>query len=279
MRAFPETPAAAAAAPAPSATVSFQLPTLRFPVLRNFLDIMPLKDLYILRQKVPDAARFRGDIMDIVCVASDNAEQLNPQLEGFFPYSQFMGRHVPLKPADRLEVYMGNDICPEALKAKLVELEYSNLYIKGEYEWKQVFNFLHAGVKCVCLYDNLNLPLEDMEDFFKALLSYKISKVNFFNKNCNELWAETATKVWQTLTGTALQFVESRFNFVPEVRAVTNDDRELILSMNCWSNEDEVESQVGEPMDMDDVDDLEEFDFDNININEDLNNAIPVQYY
>uniref|UniRef100_A0A7E4VHZ0 FBA_2 domain-containing protein n=1 Tax=Panagrellus redivivus TaxID=6233 RepID=A0A7E4VHZ0_PANRE len=222
-----------------SVKVPFKLFNLEFSLLRNFLDIMPSADLYILRKHdatIDKMSCFRGEIVTNLYVISDTVQPWNRLYES---YSKVMSRPVNLTPFDMLEVCMGPDICPEALLSKMNEKTYRCLQICGQYHWKQVITFLHTGINDrVCLYDTLDLPEEDMEDFFKTLYNFKINKFYFCNKNCTETWLDAAYKTWSSLIGTALKSVEVTFDIFFTITAVANNDTLTTLSMKFSDWED-----------------------------------------
>uniref|UniRef100_A0A7E4VNF3 FBA_2 domain-containing protein n=1 Tax=Panagrellus redivivus TaxID=6233 RepID=A0A7E4VNF3_PANRE len=168
-----------------------------------------------------------------------------------------MSRPVNLTPSDYLEVYMGPDICPTALLSKINEKTYRSLHISGQYHWTQVIPFLHTGTNVsVCLYDNMDLPEEDMEEFFRTLWNYKINDFSLFNTNCDKTWLDAAYKTSSTMIGTVFKSVEvikSLYSYF-RVTAVTNNDTVMTLLMvDSDIENNEEESDDDELTDDDDI--------------------------
>uniref|UniRef100_A0A7E4V0F6 F-box domain-containing protein n=1 Tax=Panagrellus redivivus TaxID=6233 RepID=A0A7E4V0F6_PANRE len=243
--------------PTKSTIVPFNFLESTYPVLRNFLEVMPLKELYYLRQKnenVNSLSRFRGEIVDVLCIITDTVEPWNCQ---YISHSEFMNRPTPTKPFAYLDVVMGSDISPKALLAKIGEQQYFGLYISGEYHWQDVVSFLHPGVSVLCLYEIMELPKEDMKKFFKILIDYKIERIQFCNNTCEESWFYAAHKTWNSLIGTGLKRVEVREWFNMELTATTTDDATTKLSMNLLVDADfdgEDEYFSGDELDDDEYD-------------------------
>uniref|UniRef100_A0A7E4VT30 DUF4869 domain-containing protein n=1 Tax=Panagrellus redivivus TaxID=6233 RepID=A0A7E4VT30_PANRE len=160
-----------------SASTPFKLLDSAFPVLRNFLDIMPMTSLFFLRQEsntVKSMSRFRGKIVYSLSIVTDTVEPWDDRYE---LYSNVIQRPYNVTPCCLLEVHMGPDICPKAVLSKMNEQSYTRLDVGGDYDWKQVVSFLHAGISNgVRLYDDMDLPETDMEEFFKILASYKFKE-------------------------------------------------------------------------------------------------------
>uniref|UniRef100_A0A7E4VA93 F-box domain-containing protein n=1 Tax=Panagrellus redivivus TaxID=6233 RepID=A0A7E4VA93_PANRE len=214
-----------------STLVPFNLLSLSLPMLRNFIDIMPLKDLYTLRKnsdKITSLSHFRGDIVQILSIITDNVEPWDDKL---VRYSDYMNQAV-VKPYSIIYVYMGSDICPEALLAKMEEQVYHFVFLADEYDWKQVITFLHAGVTNLNTSGIMHLPEEDMETFLKRLSNYKVKDILFSDRNCVKIWFDTACKTWNSLIGTFFKTVEVGDHYPGKLMAITQDDAKIELYMN-----------------------------------------------
>uniref|UniRef100_A0A7E4ZW68 FTH domain-containing protein n=1 Tax=Panagrellus redivivus TaxID=6233 RepID=A0A7E4ZW68_PANRE len=186
------------------ASTPFKLLNLTFIVFRNFLDIMPLKDLHTLSKQndtVKTMSRFRGEVVRCLeiqtGVITDDVD--------YTSYSHLINRPYKTTPFEVLRVLMDASIDPDVLLSKLNEKCYTELDLHGEYNWKHVVTFLHEGVKFIELNDTMNLPQTDMKEFFKILTEFKIQEIFFFPKNRDADWAEAALKSWSSVIGTDLE--------------------------------------------------------------------------
>uniref|UniRef100_A0A7E4W4W7 DUF4413 domain-containing protein n=1 Tax=Panagrellus redivivus TaxID=6233 RepID=A0A7E4W4W7_PANRE len=87
----------------------------------------------------------------------------------------------------------------------------------------------------------MDLPEEDMEEFFKTLWNYKINNFYLFNTNCDKTWLDAAYKTWSTMIGTVFKSVEITLGTYFTITAVANNNTLTTLLMKCsdWEDNDE----------------------------------------
>uniref|UniRef100_A0A7E4ZZB1 F-box domain-containing protein n=1 Tax=Panagrellus redivivus TaxID=6233 RepID=A0A7E4ZZB1_PANRE len=206
----------------PPAQSSFKLLDLEFPVLRDFLDVMPLKQLSSLHwssEIIKSKSSFRGEIVYTLRVKTDEVN-----LYCYTKYSEILNCTSCISPCITLAVYMGPDISHEALLSKMEPQCYRVIDLDGHYHWNDVIGFLYTGIKWVRLVGNLNLPPVDMEEFFKILLSFKIHRIFFSHKGCSRPWSDVAFQAWSSVIGTDLEPMNYEFNHGAHVMKVPNGD-------------------------------------------------------
>uniref|UniRef100_A0A7E4W1Q0 FTH domain-containing protein n=1 Tax=Panagrellus redivivus TaxID=6233 RepID=A0A7E4W1Q0_PANRE len=140
-------------------------------------------------------------------------------------------------PLERLGVHMGRDICPEALLSKMDGKYYCDLYLHGDYRWNQVIEFLHESVEFVSLHGNMELPMEDMKEFFEAVISFKVKRVSLFNDNCNKSWLPTAFELIHKHIGTTMKSVKLVEGYYSKIVAIATDDTVIELATADFSYE------------------------------------------
>uniref|UniRef100_A0A7E4WCL7 Protein MAIN-LIKE 1-like n=1 Tax=Panagrellus redivivus TaxID=6233 RepID=A0A7E4WCL7_PANRE len=190
--------------------VPFRLFNLRFPVLRNFFNIMPAKELFDLHT---------------LKVKPDNLE--GRQWLYYTPYSEILNRSFCTTPCDTLIVYMGPGINPEAIRSKMDAECYRCLHLRGHYHWKDVVGFLHTGVKFVRMCGVLDLSQLDMKEFFKSLLDFKIRCTCFFHETHDKNWSEAAIKAWSAVAGTDLPPLEFDDEYYADITRIPNGDTSM----------------------------------------------------
>uniref|UniRef100_A0A7E4ZUU8 GP-PDE domain-containing protein n=1 Tax=Panagrellus redivivus TaxID=6233 RepID=A0A7E4ZUU8_PANRE len=226
-----------------SSSSTVHLPSLSFGVRRNFFDIMPLNVLNALREQSDTAksmTKFRGEFINCLNVQTDAFKEC--PWYNYTLYSEVMNRQFNTTPVERLTVHMGPDVDPEALLTKM-EKCYRDLYLIGDYDWKDVIAFLHAGVECVSLSGNMNLPVDNMEEFLQSLMWFKIKKVCFFNDNCKKFWLPTAFEYIHKQIGTTVKSVELTEGFYPKIQAVMTDSTVIEVVAPDFGYEYDVEME------------------------------------
>uniref|UniRef100_A0A7E4UR29 NYN domain-containing protein n=1 Tax=Panagrellus redivivus TaxID=6233 RepID=A0A7E4UR29_PANRE len=242
--------------------MAFNLSSMPFVVRRNFIDVMPLKDLNVLRAQ-SDAAKilskFRGEFVKFLNVQTDTYKDY--PWYGYTLYSEVLKRQFNTTPTERLTVHMGADVDPQALLSKM-ELCYRDLYLLGDYDWTDVIAFVHAGVEVITLNGNMNLPVDKMEEFLSNLMNFNIKKICFFNDNCKKFWLPTAYEIIHKHIGATIKSVEVMEGFYPMIEAVTTDNKVIDLVATDLGYEYDI------AMDEDFID--EEMEVFNHNVNNDV---------
>uniref|UniRef100_A0A7E4VTA6 F-box domain-containing protein n=1 Tax=Panagrellus redivivus TaxID=6233 RepID=A0A7E4VTA6_PANRE len=190
------------------ATVPFNLLSLSHGALHNFLDIMPVKHLHVLRKgsdTVKSLSKYRGEVMMDLRVVTDT---VGDDFYGYMRFSEVMNRRCIITPVQLLDVHMGPDIVPNVLLSKMEGQHYRELWLTGNYDWKAVVTFLHAGVEVVSLHGFMHLPAENLKEFFNALVCCKVKYVSMQNTNYQPSWLFTAQKMFKNAVGVTEQFVD-----------------------------------------------------------------------
>uniref|UniRef100_A0A7E4VZY8 GP-PDE domain-containing protein n=1 Tax=Panagrellus redivivus TaxID=6233 RepID=A0A7E4VZY8_PANRE len=123
---------------------------------------------------------------------------------------------------------MGPDICPEVLLSKMDGQYYTDLYLTGKYDWKNVVAFLHAGVKCVKMNDYMSLPAENMKEFFDTLFRFKVKFVWIVTDNYEESWLFSAQKTFND-AGITAEYVSYKERYCPEVIVTSGNEKIRII--------------------------------------------------
>uniref|UniRef100_A0A7E4UM72 FBA_2 domain-containing protein n=1 Tax=Panagrellus redivivus TaxID=6233 RepID=A0A7E4UM72_PANRE len=169
------------------------LATTNYCFVRRFIELMPLETLYLARQSNADLrmfSEFRGEFRATLLVDRNHLDYES------VTYSDMINRPHKLTPVYNLSVHMGPHINPEALIAKMVKQVYRTLYIYGDYHWRQILDFFHTDLRCVKLYGNMEMPRNEMTDFFTTLLGRLIPWVIILNENSDGTWIHYARQVW-----------------------------------------------------------------------------------
>uniref|UniRef100_A0A7E4ZYF0 F-box domain-containing protein n=1 Tax=Panagrellus redivivus TaxID=6233 RepID=A0A7E4ZYF0_PANRE len=259
----------------------FNLLSLPYGVCRNLLDIMPLKDLYFLRKgsdAIKSLSAFRGDVVEELYLKTDTSELESPIV--FVSFSEVMNRQFNTTPLKGLKVHMGPDIVPDVLFSKMENKHYRELCLLGNYSWKTVVAFLHAGVEYIGLYGHMDLPVKNVEEFFKTLICYKIQHVDIQTDNYEPSWLLTTERMCNNAVGITVKFASFDEQFYPEI-IVTSDNAETRFVGYAFfdeleylddsdddetdeSDDEETDDEEMEESDDEKMEDVESFDDNNV---------------
>uniref|UniRef100_A0A7E4ZPY3 F-box domain-containing protein n=1 Tax=Panagrellus redivivus TaxID=6233 RepID=A0A7E4ZPY3_PANRE len=160
--------------------------TTNYQFFRRLIENMSVETLRRAHQSNTEIQRyssFRGDFVEVLKV------EVGPEDEdGYITYSNLINRPLKMTPMNHLSIRFGPHTDSKAVLARMDSRIYPNLCIHGHYNWRQVLDLLHPKLDSVNLYDTLELPNDDVPDFFTALFGYLIPLVIMHNDNCNHEW-------------------------------------------------------------------------------------------
>uniref|UniRef100_A0A7E4VXV4 F-box domain-containing protein n=1 Tax=Panagrellus redivivus TaxID=6233 RepID=A0A7E4VXV4_PANRE len=129
------------------------------------------------------------------CLKVKSANCQDNDFNDYLSYAEVIDRPYKTTPSFRLHVYMGADINPTALVAKMEKQVYHSLFIYGDYHWRQVVTLLRVGLKIAKLSGRMQCETErEAKDFFLAIAGYRVRKFVILTENW--AWNTHAGRIW-----------------------------------------------------------------------------------
>uniref|UniRef100_A0A7E4UPZ8 C-type lectin domain-containing protein n=1 Tax=Panagrellus redivivus TaxID=6233 RepID=A0A7E4UPZ8_PANRE len=99
--------------------------------------------------------------------------------------------------------------------------------------------------KNVCMDGHMNLPAENVEEFFNILICYRIKRVYIHTDNYKSSWLHTAEKTCKDAGMIVKSFIDDE-RFYPEID-VTNGTEKIRITGHCFNDDvDYYDSDDGE---------------------------------
>uniref|UniRef100_A0A7E4V5W7 F-box domain-containing protein n=1 Tax=Panagrellus redivivus TaxID=6233 RepID=A0A7E4V5W7_PANRE len=206
---------------------SFPLLSLPFPAVQHFLSVLPIKEVLKIRQTcktLKNWSSFRGEIVETLIMHNDKDDY-----KSCIPYEVLLSKRFPVTPLNKLNVFMTPSNSPEAILASMDSPVFKEVRFNAHYHWRQIFPFLHDGLERLYLFDEMDLPANDMPAFFKALSSFKGEVIWIHCNTLENHWFDAAFTAWSSLKGSVFESVRRTLYYL--IEAVTMDGK-LILFNN-----------------------------------------------